>query len=310
VSVALEKSASGRPAPAPHPDAASGRPARWLVVLALLAVWVVWGSTYLAIKIALGSLPPFGMAATRFFLAGSILYVVLRLRGTPPPNPAQWRSAVVIGLLMLTLANGGVVWAQGRISSSVAALGVASTPLWVALLAGFLERWPRPIEWAGLTIGFLGVFLLNWDGDLRATPAAAVALLVSQISWAVGAMLNRRLTLPEGAMASASQMIAGGAILFLASVLAGEGVPRAPSAESLAALAYLVAFGSIVAFSAFNFLIRNVSPSLATSNAYVNPIVAVLLGVGLAGEQLRAASLVAMAIIVTGVALVLLAQDR
>jgi drug/metabolite transporter (DMT)-like permease len=293
-----------------HAHSARGAPPRWQVLLALCAVWVIWGSTYFAIKLTLVSLPPFGTAATRFFTAGCVLYGVLRLRGAPTPSAREWRNAAAIALLMLALANGGVVWAQGRISSSVAALGVATTPLWVALLAGFLERWPRAIEWAGLGIGFFGVFLLNWDGDLRASPAAALALLVSQVSWALGAMLNRRLTLPAGPMASAAQMIAGGTVLIVVSLLAGETLPVAPSFESLAALGYLIVFGSIVAFSAFNFLIRNVTPSLATSNAYVNPIVAVLLGVGFAGERLGVASFVAMAVILFGVALVLLTQDR
>jgi len=298
-----------RPPLRPHVARSAARP-RWQVPLALFAVWVIWGSTYLAIKLALVSLPPFGMAAARFFTAGSLLYGALWLRGTPAPGAREWRNAGAIALLMLVLANGGVVWAQGRISSSVAALGVATTPLWVALLAGLLERWPRAVEWTGLAIGFFGVFLLNWDGDLRASPAAALALLVAQVSWALGAMLNRRLTLPGGAMASAAEMIAGGAVLAVVSLLAGERMPAAPTLESLAALAYLVVFGSIVAFSAFHFLIRNVTPSLATSNAYVNPIVAVLLGVGFAGERLGVGSFVAMAVILAGVALVLLTQDR
>jgi drug/metabolite transporter (DMT)-like permease len=280
------------------------------VLVALLAVWVIWGSTYLAIKLALGTLPPFGMAATRFLAAGAILYGLLRARGAPRPSTPQWRNAAAIGLLMLAVANGAVVFAQGRISSSLAALGVATTPLWVALLGGLLERWPRAVEWTGLAIGFSGVFLLNYGGDLRASPVAALALLISQVSWALGTMLNRRLTLPPGPMASAAQMIAGGAVLLGVSFVTGETLPRAPSPESLAALGYLIVFGSIVAFSAFNFLVRNVSPSLATSNAYVNPIVAVLLGVGLGGESLGPSSFVAMAIIVAGVALVLVTHER
>lgn len=289
-----------------HPPA----PAWTLVLLALFAVWVIWGSTYLAIKLALGSLPPFLMAGTRSLAAGALLYGWLRLRGTPAPEPAQWRNAAVIGVLMLTLANGAVVWAQGSIPSSLAALGVATTPLWVTLLTGFLEGWPKRAEWLGLAIGFAGVFLLNGDGDLRAAPAAAGALLLAQLSWAAGAILNRRLALPHGPMASAAQMLAGGATLLVVGAVVGEGVPAQPSATSLAALAYLIVFGSVIAFSAFNFLIRNVSPALATSNAYVNPLVAALLGVGLAGERLGETTLLAMAVILAGVAIVLIAHDR
>lgn len=310
MTAATEASTHLRPHEESRRRGSSATPPRWQVGLALLAVWVVWGSTYLAIELTLESLPPFGMAATRFLVAGALLYGVLRLRGAPAPSAREWRSAGVIGVLMLACANGGVVWAQGRISSSLAALGVATTPLWVALVAGLLERWPRAVEWAGIAIGFSGVFLLSYDGDLRASPAAALALLVAQISWALGAMLNRRLTLPEGAMASAAQMIVGGAALAAVSLATGEHLPASPSFTSLAALGYLIAFGSILAFSAFNFLIRNVRPILATSNAYVNPLVAVLLGVGFAGEHLSGPSYVAMAVILAGVALVLLSQER
>jgi drug/metabolite transporter (DMT)-like permease len=292
-----------------HP-AEHAAPATALVLLALIAVWVIWGSTYFAIKLALDSLPPFLMAGARSLTAGMLLYAWLRLHGVAPPTPPEWRNAAAIGVLMLTMANGAVVWAEGTIPSSLAALGVATTPLWVTLATGFLEQWPHAVEWLGLAIGFAGVVLLNGDGPLRASPAAAAALLLAQLSWAAGSILNRRLRLPSGAMASAAQMTAGGAVLLVVSFLAGEAVPRAPSATALLALGYLVVFGSIVAFSAFNFLIRNVSPGLATSNAYVNPLVAVLLGVGFAGERLGPATLVAMVVILAGVAIVLFAHTR
>lgn len=294
----------------PHAHAAGAHPSRAAIVAALLAVWVVWGSTYLAIKLALETIPPFVMGGARSMVAGTLLLAVLRLRGVPSPPPVQWRNAAIIGFLMVTLANGAVVWAQGTIPSSLAALGVATTPLWVALATGFLEGWPRPLEWIGLAIGFGGVVLLNGDGALRATPVAAVLLLVAQLSWGSGTILNRRLVLPHGPMASATQMLTGGTMLFVIGLVSGERVTGLPSPTSLAAFAYLVLFGSILAFSAFNFLIRNVSPALATSNAYVNPLVAVLLGVGLGGERLGHVTLVAMLVILAGVALVLLAHDR
>jgi drug/metabolite transporter (DMT)-like permease len=285
-------------------------PTRSAVLLALLAVWVIWGSTYYAIRIALETLPPFTMGGVRSMIAGAVLLAALLFRGAAAPTLREWRNAGVIGLLMVTLANGGVVWAQGTIPSSLAALGVATTPLWVALATGVLEGWPRPLEWFGLAIGFAGVALLNGRGELSATPAAAAALLLSQLSWASGTILNRRLALPHGPMASAAQMLVGGTTLFVVGLFAGERVDVMPSFASLAALAYLIAFGSIVAFSAFNFLIRNVSPALATSNAYVNPVVAVMLGVGLGGERLDAPTFVAMIVSLGGVAMVLLAHER
>jgi drug/metabolite transporter (DMT)-like permease len=294
------------------PDAygAAAHPSRVAIGAALLAVWVVWGSTYLAIKISLETIPPFVMGGARSMVAGTLLLAALRLRGVPSPPLAQWRNAALLGFLMVTLANGAVVWAQGTIPSSLAALGVATTPLWVALATGFLEGWPRPLEWLGLAIGFGGVVLLNGDGALRATPFAAFLLLVAQLSWGAGTILNRRLALPSGPMASATQMLTGGTTLFVIGLAVGERVTALPSATSLAAFAYLVLFGSILAFSAFNFLIRNVSPALATSNAYVNPLVAVLLGVGPGGERLGPATLAAMVVTLVGVALVLLAHER
>jgi drug/metabolite transporter (DMT)-like permease len=289
---------------------AHGPPSRAAVGAALLAVWVVWGSTYLAIKLALETIPPFVMGGARSMVAGTLLLAALCLRGVPLPSLVQWRNAGIIGVLMVTLANGAVVWAQGTIPSSLAALGVATTPLWVALATGFLEGWPRPLEWIGLAIGFAGVILLNGDGALRATPVAAALLLIAQLSWGAGTILNRRLVLPHGPMASAAQMLVGGTTLFVIGLASGERLTALPSATSLGAFAYLVLFGSILAFSAFNFLIRNVTPALATSNAYVNPAVAVLLGVGFGGEQLGRATLLAMVVILVGVALVLLAHDR
>lgn len=297
---------------APHAAHVAGPapPSRAAIGTALLAVWVVWGSTYLAIKFALETIPPFVMGGARSMVAGTLLLVALRVRGTAAPSLVQWRNAGIIGVLMVTLANGAVVWAQGTIPSSLAALGVATTPLWVALATGFLEGWPRPLEWLGLAIGFGGVVLLNGDGALRATPFAAALLLVAQLSWGAGTILNRRLVLPHGPMASAAQMLVGGTTLFVIGLVSGERLTALPSATSLAAFAYLVLFGSILAFSAFNFLIRNVSPALATSNAYINPLVAVLLGVGLGGERLGPATMLAMIVILVGVALVLLAHDR
>ena len=294
----------------PHAHAVAAPPSRAARGAALLAVWIVVGSAYFTIKLAIVSIPPFLMGGARSMIAGTLLLGGLRLRGVPSPPLAQWRNAAIIGFLMVTLANGAVVWAQGTIPSSLAALGVATTPLWVALATGFLEGWPRPLEWLGLAIGFGGVVLLNGDGALRATPLAAFLLLVAQLSWGAGTILNRRIDLPHGPMASATQMLTGGTMLFVVGLLSGERLTALPTATSLAALAYLVVFGSIIAFSAFNFLIRNVSPALATSNAYVNPLVAVLLGVGLGGERLGHATVVAMLVILVGVALVLLGHER
>jgi drug/metabolite transporter (DMT)-like permease len=291
------------------PSGLAKAPSTAVVLLALLAVYTIWGSTYFAIRVALESLPPFLTAGVRFLVAGSLLFTGLRLSGAALPSRLEWRNAAAIGALMLVGGNGGVVFAEQQVASSIAALAVATSPLWVILFTGFAEGWPHRMEWAGLAIGFLGVVLLNLEGDLRANPAGALALLVSQLTWSFGATLNRRLALPAGLMAAAAEMLAGGAMLVLLGLALNEGFAAPPSARSLAALGYLIAFGSIVGFSAFNYLIRNVRPAVATSNAYVNPVVAVLLGVGLGGERIGPLGGTAMATILTGVLLVVLARQ-
>jgi len=282
----------------------------WLVVLALLAVYVVWGSTYLAIRIALEGFPPFLMAGLRFLLAGGVLYLVLRLRGAPAPRRQQWGSAALVGGLLLLGGNGGVVMAEQWVASGLTALGVATVALWSAIFAGLWGQWPRRLEWVGLAVGFAGVALLNLEGNLRASPAGAVALLVATMSWALGSMWSRHLDLPAGLMASAAQMLAGGGLLLLASVTIGEKVPRAVPARPLLALAYLVVFGSWVGFSAYLYLLRRVRPAVATSYAYVNPVIAMTLGVAFAGERVTLTEWVAMPVILGGVALVVFAHGQ
>jgi drug/metabolite transporter (DMT)-like permease len=282
----------------------------WLVVVSLLAVYVVWGSTYLAIRVALEGFPPFLMAALRFLLAGGVLYVVLRLRGAPAPRRRQWGGAALVGGLLLLGGNGGVVMAEQWVASGLAALGVATVALWSAIFAGLWGQWPRRLEWVGLAVGFAGVALLNLEGNLRASPAGAIALLVATTSWALGSMWSRHLDLPSGLMASAAQMLTGGGLLLLASVLVGERVPRAVPARPVLALAYLVVFGSWVGFSAYLYLLRRVRPAVATSYAYVNPAIAMALGVAFAGERITLSEWVAMPVILGGVALVMVAHGR
>jgi drug/metabolite transporter (DMT)-like permease len=279
----------------------------FLVVVALLAVYVVWGSTYLAIRVALEGFPPFLMAGLRFLVAGGVLYLVLRLRGAPAPGRTQWGGATVVGGLLLLGGNGGVVVAEQWVASGLAALGVATVALWSAIFSGLWGQWPRRLEWVGLAVGFGGVALLNLEGNLRASPAGAIALLVATVSWAFGSMWSRHLDLPAGLMASAAEMLAGGSLLLVTSVVVGEKVPRALGARPLLALAYLVVFGSWVGFSAYIYLLRRVRPTVATSYAYVNPVIAMALGVAFAGEHITPTEWVAMPVILAGVALVVVA---
>src|SRR2546423_9698902 len=197
------------------------------VLLALGSLYLIWGSTFLGIRIALEGYPPLMLAGLRFAIAGGVTYAWVRARGFPPPTPTQWRSSLIVGTL-LTCANACVVIAEQWVSSGVAAVAIASVPLWVALIAGLFGRWPSGGEWLGLAIGLAGVAILQTGGDLRASPAGAAVLTVSCASWALGSIWSRRLPLPKGLMASGAQMLAGGMVLLLFAVLHGgqnTGVP-------------------------------------------------------------------------------------
>ncbi|MEW6338783.1 MAG: drug/metabolite exporter YedA [Acidobacteriota bacterium] len=278
--------------------------------LALAAVYVVWGSTYLGIRIALEGFPPFLMAGVRSLVAGALLYGFLRLRGAPRPSALQWRSAALVGGLLLLGGNGGVVWAEQTVSSGMAAVVVSTVTLWAALFAGIWGEWPHRVEWLGMLLGFTGVVLLNFGGNLKGSPAGAVALGIATVSWALGSMWSRKLALPGGMMAAAAEMLAGGALLLVASAVAGESAPPSPSFRAVLALLYLIVFGSLIGFTAYIYLLGAVRPAVATSYAYVNPVIALLLGMWLAGERVSAHEWLAMPIVLAGVALVALARGR
>ena len=280
------------------------------VLIALLSVYFIWGSTYLAIRIALEGFPPFMMAAIRFLTTGIGLYIVLRIRGVPAPDRSQWKGAAIVGGLLLLGGNGGVVFAEQWVASGLAALGVATVPLWTVLFAGIWKRWPARLEWAGLLLGFTGIILLNFEGDLRASPAGAIALIIAAVCWAFGSAWSRHLSIPSGLMASAMEMIAGGALLLAASFLTGEKMNGFPAWHSVGALFYLMVFGSLIGFSAYTYLLSKARPALATSYAYVNPVIAVGLGVILAGERITTVGITAMLIIIAGVVMVMFGQKK
>ncbi|WP_437924290.1 drug/metabolite exporter YedA [Sorangium sp. So ce291] len=287
----------------------------WLVLLSLAALYLIWGSTYLAVSVALETLPPFLLAGVRFVTAGALLYGVLRLRGVPRPTLRQWGAAAKVGVLLLVGGNGLVVVSQQWVSSGVAAVVVSTMPLWLALFttaraARGGATGPRGApevsrgEWVGLLVGFAGAALLHLGGDLRAEHAGALLIVLAPVAWALGSLYSRTTPLPDGPMAVAAEMLSGGAVMLGISALAGEQLAAAPSSRSLLALAYLVVFGSIVGLSAYTFLLRNTRPAIATSYAYVNPIVAIALGIALGGERASAATWAAAAVIGAGVLIV------
>ncbi|AIR88255.1 drug/metabolite exporter YedA [Pseudomonas cremoricolorata] len=282
-----------------------------LLIGAFFALYVVWGSTYLMIRIGVESWPPMLMAGVRFVIAGALLYGFLRWRGAPAPSWPQWRATGAIGFLLLSCGNGGVTLAEhAGVSSGVAALAVATVPLFTLLFGLLFGYRNSRLEWAGILLGLAGIGLLNLGSNLQASPMGAVLILFAAAAWAFGSVWSKRLPLPQGAMAAACEMLWGGAILLLASALSGERMTQAPSAAGWGALIYLILFGSILAFSAYMYLLKHVRPAAATSYAYVNPAVAVLLGIVFAGEQVGVEECLAMAVIIGAVVLIGLPQWR
>jgi drug/metabolite transporter (DMT)-like permease len=286
------------------------------VALALGAVYVIWGSTYLAILFAIETIPPFLMAGARYLTAGTVLYLWARFRGAPRPSLVHWRSALIVGAFLLLAGNGGVVWAEQYVESGLAALLISTEPLWIVLLVWLRPGGKKPglRVIAGLVLGFLGLMLLvrpgSGGGGVNLLGAAVLGL--ASLSWAWGSLYGQRAKLPESPLLTTGiQMLAGGGLLCLASLVTGEPGRfelAQVSAKSLLALGYLVVFGAIVAFTAYVWLLRVASPVLVSTYAYVNPVVAVLLGWAFASEPLTAGTLAAAAVILTGVALITTAQ--
>ena len=292
------------------PVAAPAAPRGGLVLLALLLVYVVWGSTFLGIRFALeaGMQPLSMVSGSRFVLAGSILYGLLRWRGLPAPSRAQWLNMLVMGLCLLFLGNGMVVLAQRDVSSGLAAVAVASVPLWMALFTVIRGQRVSALEWVGLGIGFAGILWLNAGSSLSASPLALVLLLIAPLGWAFGSIWSRGRNLPSPFMTAAGQMLCGGVLLIAAGLASGERWNALPAPSGFLAVSYLCVFGSIIAFTAYVWLLHNVRPVLAGSYAYVNPVIAVALGASLAGERFSLNEFGAMAVILAGVVVMTLAQ--
>jgi drug/metabolite transporter (DMT)-like permease len=283
---------------------------RLIVLVALAAVYLIWGSTYLGIRVAIEGFPPSMMVAIRMFFAGCGLYLVLRLCGRPAPTLLEWRNTAIVGALMLLGGQGAVTFAEQTVSSGLTALAVGAMPLWAALFSGLWGHWPGRIEVLGLAVGFSGLMILNLGGAMSASPIGALLLLFSPASWALGSVLSRHLRLPSGLMASAAEMMWACVLFTAVSLLRGERLHAFPSGHAVFALAYLVVLGSVVAFSAYLFLLSHVRPVLATSYAYVNPVVALAVGVWLGGEHISGAALIATPIILGGVVIVMLGGQR
>lgn len=289
------------------------------MVLAFAAIYLVWGSTYLAILYAIETLPPFLMAGSRFLVAGTAMYAWARAAGAAAPRRVEWKGAALIGALLLLGGNGGVVWAEMRISSGLAALLVATVPVWMVLIewAGGGARPTRRVV-AGLVTGFVGLGLLIGPGDLLGgaspDPRGTAAVLIGSLCWAAGSVASRRVALPSSPLlGTGMEMLAGGAFLMAAATVLGEWGRldlAAVSRESLIGLAYLIVAGSWIGFTAYVWLLRHVEVSKVATYAYVNPVVAVLLGWAIAGEPLTARTLTAAAVIVAAVVVITSGRRR
>ncbi len=289
-------------------------PSRLRVAAAFAAVYLIWGSTYLAIHFAIQTLPPLLMVGARFVIAGGALYIVMRLRGAPRPTRVHWGGAFVVGGLLLLAGNGGVVWAEQTVPTGLTALMIGLVPLWMVLLDWLRPRGVRPSSGViiGLLVGLAGVVLLIGPGQVlggsHLDPFGAGVLLVASFSWATGSLLSRAVKLPAvPLLATAMEMLVGGVLALGFGLVTGEGAHlhlAAVSTQSVVALAYLVMFGSLVGFSAYVWLLRVASPASVSTYAYVNPVVAVVLGSVFLGEQITARTLVAAVAIVAAVVII------
>ncbi|TDM06450.1 MAG: drug/metabolite exporter YedA [Ideonella sp. MAG2] len=256
-----------------------------LIIACLAATWLIWGSTYLAIKFALVSFPPFVQMGSRFITAGLLLMAWMRWRGAPWPHRREWRNAWVVGALMLGGGMGGTAVAEETVGSGLVVAFIAVIPLMIAAMNRCYGIKTGVLESAGIAVGLVGVLMLTQGSGFQASTPGLIAITIACITWSVGSVLSQRsMPLAPGAMGFASEMLCGGAVLMGLAAVAGEQVQWPPDPKALAAWAYLVVFGSLIAFNAYMVLLAKASAGLASSYSFVNPVIAMLLGVSLAGE--------------------------
>jgi drug/metabolite transporter (DMT)-like permease len=293
------------------------RASRAQIIAAFASVYTIWGSTYLAIRYADETIPPFLMAGVRFLISGTLLYVWARYRGAPRPTRIHWRNATIAGGLLLLGGNGAVVWAEQFVPSGLTALIVSILPFWLVII-----EWVRPPRKTpgaaviiGLIVGFIGIVVLVGPGNLGGgdiSYAAALVLILGSLSWALGSFFSRDAALPDsGLLTTGMEMLGGGVLLSIAAVATGElrsfHVAEVSRASTLGLL-YLITFGSLIGFTSYIWLLDKVSPARLGTYAYVNPVVAVLLGWAVAGEKLSFRTGVAAAIVICAVALITTAR--
>jgi drug/metabolite transporter (DMT)-like permease len=294
-----------------HSKKSSSAKSRALLIAAcLLIVYIVWGTTYFAIKVAIEEIAPFFMVGTRYLAAGTVLLVWQLLRGKPMPTAKQWRGAAIVGFLLLVVGNGGVAVAEHTVSSGATVALISIMPLATVLWSGAFGDWPARGEWIAIALGGAGAAIMLLGRDLQGSIFGTLIILFAAASWSLGTVLSRKLDIPHGPTGFGAEMFAAGVIGMVVSAALGEhwAIPR--TAHVWWAWGYLVVFGSIIAFSAFRFVVERVSASLASTYAYVNPPVALIVGWWLGHERFSANVLVGLPVVLFAVGLHAWIQSR
>ncbi|HTX24025.1 MAG TPA: EamA family transporter [Steroidobacteraceae bacterium] len=275
----------------------------WPIAICLATVYIVWGTTYFAIKVGIQGLPTFFLVGTRFVVAGIVLLAWQMLRGRPMPRLPEWRNAGLLGLLFLVMGNGSIAVAEHRISSGATVALGSVVPLATALWSGVFGRWPRRMEWVAIAVGGVGATVMLLGRDLRASFTGALVVLFGVTSWSLGTVLSRRVRVPPGATGFGAEMLSAGVVALALSAALREPWSLAHAPRVWYAWGYLVVCGSLIGFSAFRYVVERVSPTLASTYAYVNPLVALLVGGWLGGESFSSGLLIGLPLVLAGVGL-------
>lgn len=282
-------------------EATGGRASLLLVIACLAAVYIVWGTTYYALKVGVLHTGAFFLIGTRFLVAGGLLMVFLLARGQPLPPLRQWGGIGVLATLMLVIGMGCTTSAERTVSSGAAVALISVMPLMMAIWSGLLEKWPARAEWLAVCVGLMGTLVMITGRDLRASPGGTTLIVIATLAWSLGTVLSRRLDVPKGAMGFAAEMVVGGVIAMAVSAALGEEWALPGRADVWWAWSYLVVFGSLIAFSAYRYLVEHVSATLASTYAYVNPPVALFVGWWLGNETFSPNVLIGLPIVLAAV---------
>ena len=291
-------------------NANQSRPAAWLVATCLLAVYVIWGTTYFAIKVGIEGMPPFWLVGTRFLAAGGLLLGWQMLRRQPLPTLAQWRGAAVVGFLLLVAGNGLVAVAEHWVSSGATVALISTMPFVIALWSGAFGEWPRRLEWLAIAIGGVGAAIMLTGRDLQASGTGTLIILIGIACWSLGTVLSRRIDIPHGPSGFGAEMLTAGVMAIIVSAALHEHWTVPHASRVWWAWSYLVIFGSVIGFSAYRFLVERVAPTLAATYAYVNPPVALAVGWWLGNEKFSSNVLFGLPVVLCSVALHTWIQTR